>query len=247
MKKILAVLMIIAMMMTTCAALAEEPAAETTAEKLAGLWYVNFIVSEGRSYDISLFNNDRTVIEFNEDTTGIIYTTGDPETKGDVAWREDEDGTIWFMESSMQKPMKIEIGEDYVRLGDPNSGYILNRTDSGAKTFAKTITAAGIEDFNGNYAVTYVAGNGYTMSIDVAMEFLKGLGIASTGINIQNGSVEFLGGNAANYAFDAVDGTLNKTSELALSYLNIKIFKLADGGIAANWMDTTFYAFPVTE
>lgn len=220
-------------------------------EKIIGLWYINQIVSDGKAYDVSQLPN-QNMVEFGADNTGVIYAKDDQEnTKTQIAWKEDENGQLWFQEENTQVPMQIQVyenpdksGEYYLVLGDDENNYVLNREPTAPVNFAPVKKAADIKEFDGKYALTYLAGDGYTLKAENAADDLAALGIKSTEINIENGLVEFGGGEPRAYTFDANDGSLNMVVDEKVEFLNIHIFK-TESGIALNWFDLTFYAEPV--
>ena len=251
MKKLLAFLVAIVMTLTFAAAMAEDTVSEA-AERLVGTWYLNQVIDEGVAYDVSQ-TPDQRIVEFNADKTGCIYASSNPDEKSQIAWTEDEAGVIWFQEESTRVPMQVKMNEDpkndgvyYLYVGDETNAYVFSSTAAGLVDFAKVIKAEKTEDFDGNYAITFLAGDGYTIKVDKAMEDLSALGVKSTGIVIDSGMVELFGNEPRAYVFDEEKGTLNMVIEENLEFMNVRIFK-TETGLAINWMDLTFYADPVTE
>ena len=258
MKKVLMMVMALLMMVTSIGAFAEDaPAAEaktttSNSEKIIGIWYMNQLVNEGKAYDVSQMPN-QNIIEFKQGNTGVIYAKDDESTQGQIAWKEDEEGKLWLQEESTQVPMQISIYNDpekeneiYLVIGDESNSYVLNREPTAPVNFAPIVKAESMDVFNGKYALTYLAGDGYTLRIEDAMEDLASLGITTTEINIDNGVVELMGSQPAAFTFNQEEGSLEKVIEENIQFMNAYIYK-TETGLAVNWFDLTFYAEPVTE
>ena len=220
--------------------------ATDVAEKLLGQWYVTQMAFDGIVYDVTKEPNQIT-IKFNEDNTAEVFTVENEAEKGAAAWMINDAGEIYFMEQASQVALKVEIEEDYITIGNDTDYYILMKTPTIAYDFAEVVKAESPAAFDGKYAVTYVSGDGYTMKADVALKDMEQIGITSTGIEIKNSLVEFLGKDPQQYVFNEKDGTLEMILEENPEFANAYVFKLADGGIAVNWMNLTFYASPVIE
>ncbi len=250
MKKVLA-LVVTAVMLMVCAAAVAEDAATTADANLVGVWYLNQVIDQGVAYDVSEIPDQR-VIEFAADNTGSIYAKSNPEEKNRIAWTVDDAGIIWFQEESTQTPMQVAVNEDpnnagsyYLMIGDENNAYIFSSNPTDPVEFAKIVKAEKAEDFDGSYALTYLAGEGYTLKAENALEDLAALGVKTTGVTIDTGMVELFGNEPRAYVFNEEDGTLNMIIEENLEFMNVHVFK-TETGLAINWMDLTFYAEPVT-
>lgn len=234
------------LMVICCAAVAEGTMSEAeVAEKLKGVWYVNQLTLDGITYDVTQEPN-QIIIDFNDDTTATLYTADNEETKTQAAWTVNENGEILFMEAATQVPLNVTIEDDYLIIGNEKDYYLLRKEPKMAYDFAEIVKAESANAFDGKYAVTYVSGNGYTMDAETALKDMSRIGITSTGIVIKDSLVEFLGKDPQQYLFNEKDGTLEMIIDGNPDFTNVYVFKLADGGIAANWMDLTFYASPVT-
>ena len=146
------------------------------------------------------------------------------------------------MEEKTQQEIQLKIDDKTLILGNDNQNcYIFTREKSEGVDFAQVITAEDKAAFNGSYALTYVSGDGYTLTVENAMEDLAAIGIANTGIEINDGTVKLFGQEAREFVFNE-DGSLTLDNEDGLDLTNVKIYKLADGGLAINWLGLTFYA-----
>lgn len=248
MKKMIAWIMAL-MMVFSCAAVI----AENVQEPLVGVWYVNQIIMDGLAYNLNNTENpDQMVIEFKDDMTGYIYHESTSDSKANIAWKKDEDGNYWYMEESNPVAAPVKIEDGYIVVGTETVAFILNKEPIKPVEFAQTVKATKASEFNGKYALTYLAGDGYAMKAENAMEDLAALGIKNTGIQISDSNdtsalVEFFGNDPRTYLLNADEGTLDMKADANLEFLNVHMFKTADGGLAINWLDLTFYCDPVTE
>lgn len=248
MKKIVALIMTLIMAISCTAVIAE-----SAQEPVVGLWYVNQIVVDGLAYNLNnTVNPDQMIIEFKDDMTGYVYHESTVDNKANIAWKKDDDGNFWYMEESnpIAAPVKVEDG--YLVIGTANVAYVLNKEPIKPVEFAETVKAEKASDFNGKYALTYLASDGYSMKAENAMEDLAALGIRNTGIQIADSNdtsalVEFFGNEPRTYLFNEEEGTLDMKADANLEFLNVHMFKTADGGLAINWLDLTFYCDPITE
>ena len=235
-RKILAVFM--SLMLLLSAGLAQAAAPE-----IPGTWYVTQLVSGGAAYNLADLSISM-IVELNDDGSGLIRVSdGESAEESPAAWIEKEEDAYSFMESATQVEVPLRAEEDYLVLGDENDYYILRREPGTPVTFAETVAAADAADFNGEYAAEYMSGSGFTIAVSSAMDEMSLLGAADTGIVIQDGKVRFFGAEEAEFTFDPETGTLYL--DASAEEENIRIFRLADGGIAANWYGMTFYAVPV--
>ena len=238
MKKLMAALLSLLMLVSVCTA-------EETVPAFLGTWYVTQMISDSIAYNVADLNLQMK-FELMKDGTGKIYTEdGEDREESPCTWKMQEDGSITFMEDAVQVAIPMKEVEDYLTVGDENDYYILRREPGVPVDFAEVIKAASPEDFNGSYAVAYLSGNGFTMTAESAMEELNNLGVTSTGITIRDGKVEFLGKAEMAFAFQQEEGVL--LLETGNEAENIRIFRLTDEGIAVNWYGLTFYAEKVTE
>lgn len=244
MKKIVALMLTVMLLAACTAVLAEETGA---AQKLSGAWYANQVVMDGVAYDISQLP-EQMVMEFSEDGTGSYYSKNDPENKTNIAWTE-QDGKILMQDEVAKTSMNVEIVEEgeeiYLVIGDEATNYVMNRTPAEPVNFAKTVKAEKAEDFDGHYALTYLAGDGYTLPADKALDDLAALGIKTTEVTIDGDMVELFGNEPRAYVFSEEEGTLNMEVDERVDFMNVYIFKTEDGGLAINWLDLTFYAAPI--
>ena len=235
-KRILAVFLSLMMLLSFALAEKEAPA-------ICGTWYVTQLVSDDTAYNLADLGISMA-IDLKEDGTGMIRVSdGSGNEESPAAWTEKDDGTFSFMESATQVEVPLRAEEDYLVLGDENDYYILRREPGTPVTFAETVAAADAADFNGEYAAEYMSGSGFTIAVSSAMDEMSLLGAADTGIVIQDGKVRFFGAEEAEFTFDPETGTLYL--DASAEEESIRIFRLADGGIAANWYGMTFYAVPV--
>lgn len=232
-KRILAVFLSLMMILSLALAEKEAPA-------ICGTWYVTQLVSDDTAYNLADLGISMA-IDLNEDGTGMIRVSdGSGNEESPAAWTEKDDGTFSFMESATQVAVPFRSEEDYLVLGDENDYYILRREPGEPVTFAETVTAADIKEFNGEYAAEYLSGSGFTLAVSAAADEMTLLGVESTGITIQDGKVSFFGAEEAEFTFDPETGTLYMDG--ADEETSIRIWRLADGGIAAGWYGMTFYA-----
>lgn len=255
MKKLTAIILSLMLLLASVTAIAEAPVAPdqaelpvATGEDLAytGLWYLNQIVMDGVAYDVSK-TQEPQVIELKDNFTGTTYVLGNENSVVNVAWTKDETGSYWYTEetNSARVPMRIE--EEALIIGTEEVTYILNKEQAKPVNFAKVVKAEDAKDFDGEYALTYLSGDEYTLAADKAMDDLAALGVKNTGITIEDSLVELFGNNPRAYIFDAENGTLNMQVDDNLEFLNVYINKTEDGGLAINWLNLTFYCDPVTE
>lgn len=233
MKKILA-LMVTIVMLFSVAAFAEGT------NPVIGDWYLSQVIMSGTAYsNVSQIGLDM-VMTLNEDGTGTL--TMNTETPSACAWKTTETGGYVFMEEKTQQEIQLKIDDKTLILGNDNQNcYIFTREKSEGVDFAQVITAEDKAAFNGSYALTYVSGDGYTLTVENAMADLAAIGVANTGIEINDGTVKLFGQEAREFVFNE-DGTLTLDNEDGLELTNVKIFKLADDGLAINWLGLTFYA-----
>ena len=235
MKKILSLIMTIAMLFSV-AAFAEE------SDPVIGDWYLAQVIIAGTAYsnvaDIGL----DMVMTLNEDSTGVL--TVNNESPSTCAWKPNPNGGYVFMEERTQQEIGLKLDDTTLILGNDNQNcYIFTREKNKPVDFAQVITAESKADFDGFYALTYVSGDGYTLPVEKAMSDLVAIGIKNTGIDIADGSVKMFGQDALEFAFSE-DGTLYMDNADGLDLTNVKMYKLADGGLAINWLGLTFYAAP---
>ncbi len=217
--------------------------AEKAGDSFLGTWYVTQLVSGGTAFSLADMSITM-MIELKEDGTGIIKTSDEAnEEESACAWTQKDDGTASFMESAMQVAVPLKKEQDYLILGDENDYYILRREPGEPVSFAETVIAKAAAEFNGEYAVTHVSGNGFTLEASAAMEEMAVLGAENTSVVIRDGRVALLGNAEVVCSFLPEEGVLSlETGDEAQ---NIRIFRLADGGIAVNWYGLTFFAAPV--
>lgn len=245
MKKIIALL--VAMIMLFTMAIAEDATTpELTEENFYGAWYATQLITDGVAYSYAEFGT-KVRLDLNKDGTGSLWQS--EEDALDINWRVDEDGTIRFADPINQvDTFEIKMQEDgTLVLGETEDISItFARSMEEPVDYAKPIEAENITDFDGQYALTAVSGEGYSVAAEKADELLAPLGVTSTAINIASGMVEFLGREAKQAAFTEgrlfIDGG-NKD----IPAFNITITKLEDKGIAADWLGLTLYAYPAIE
>lgn len=245
MKKIIALL--VAMIMLFTMAIAEDATTpELTEENFYGAWYATQLITDGVAYSYAEFGT-KVRLDLNKDGTGSLWQS--EEDALDINWRVDEDGTIRFADPINQvDTFEIKMQEDgTLVLGETEDISItFARSMEEPVDYAKPIEAENITDFDGQYALTAVSGEGYSVAAEKADELLAPLGVTSTAINIASGMVEFLGREAKQAAFTEgklfIDGG-NKD----IPAFNITITKLEDKGIAADWLGLTLYAYPAVE
>ena len=235
MKKILSLLTVIVMLFTA-AAFAEN------ADPVIGDWYLAQVIMSGTAYsNVAQIGLDM-VMTLNEDGTGVL--TVNNETPSACAWKQGTEGGYVFMEEKTQQEIGLKLDDTTLILGNDNQNcYIFTREKDKPVDFAQVITAEDKAAFDGFYALTYVSGDGYTLTVDNAMADLAAIGIKNTGIDITDGSVKLFGQDAMEFAFSE-DGTLYMDNADGLDLTNVKMYKLADGGLAINWLGLTFYAAP---
>lgn len=246
MKKVIAVLLSVMLLAVCALAMAEEA---NVGKKIVGIWYLNQQTINGETYDVSQME-DQNIFEFKEDNTGVLYRKNDPDNKQQLAWTEDG-GKVWMQSENVQENLEIRIVEDETEgvkslvIGDDSNNYILSRTPAEPVNFASTIKAEKAEDFDGHYALTYLAGDGYTMPAEKAADDLAVLGVKTTEIAIESGLVELFGNEPRAYEFNETEGSLDMEVDDKVNFLNVYIYKTEDGGLAINWLDLTFYAAPI--
>lgn len=235
MKKILSLIMTIAMLFSV-AAFAEE------SDPVIGDWYLAQVIIAGTAYSNVAEIGLDMVMTLNEDSTGVL--TVNNESPSTCAWKPNPDGGYVFMEERTQQEIGLKLDDTTLILGNDNQNcYIFTREKNKPVDFAQVITAESKADFDGFYALTYVSGDGYTLPVEKAMSDLAAIGIKNTGIDIADGSVKMFGQDALEFAYSE-DGTLYMDNADGLDLTNVKMYKLADGGLAINWLGLTFYAAP---
>lgn len=234
MKKIIS-LVIAMVMMFAVAAYAEE------SSEITGSWYLSQVIISGTAYSNVAQIGLNMKVELSEDGTGVItMNEGNPSA---CAWKKNDDGTYSFMEESAQQEIKMNVDENgSMILGADNENcYIFSREQYKAVDFAKVKAANTAEEFNGSYAITYVSADGYTLPVENAMEDLKVIGLATTGVEIKDNTVALFGQEAKEFSF-VNDGTMYLDTNDGLDMTNVKIYLLEDGGLAINWLGLTLYA-----
>ena len=133
MKKIVSIiiaLLIVALFAYACAN-------SSVSEKLEGAWYVQTLVVDEFTYDVSQ-SSEKTVVEFQADNTGSLYTLPDGEKKS-IRWIEDSRGDVLLFSVADDQNismMKIIFEDANLVISDGDTSYFLSRTapeDSGIR------------------------------------------------------------------------------------------------------------------
>lgn len=234
MKKVIAIL--VALMLTLSVAYAEE---------MTGTWKLATVVIHGVTMTSDASGLESTIV-FNEDGTFQLLTDIRGYIDEATVTIVEEDGAKYLYRDDNGKiGSTIELEDDFLVLAVGESEkMIYTREGKEDVSFEKPVAAGNISDFNGDYAVTYISGEGYTLAADVAMNQLAMYGLTTNEIKIAEGIVELMGAEGATYTFTEA-GTLTKVSDEQNDVLDVVIYKLEDGGIAVCYLGITFYAQPV--
>ena len=269
-KKILAFGLMATMLFTACFAFAEDtviaadgdepivtnvedgaedaeavPAAES-ADSLVGDWFMVQYYMEGVGTTVEGTDIE---MQLNADGTGTVTRTYANGTTSSIkcSWIKAEDGQYYYKEDlSANVDGTIVVDEDgFLTVDDGASrAIVFSKVKGQYKTFAKQIAAESASDFDGRYAVAYISGTDYFLSIERALNELYSLGVNSTSVNIADGKVELFGEEAREFTYSEEGRLEYITDESDVATLNVYIYKLEDGGIAVNWFGLTFYAYP---
>ena len=126
MKKMILILTITALVLSACAAFAEDP----DPEAFVGKWFVNRVDIGDITYDTSETSN-KTVFEFNAGRTGYIYEfSEDNQDLREFSWIADPAGeTVWITETadgSLVAAKMVPDGDGYIIRYDDKT-YVLGK------------------------------------------------------------------------------------------------------------------------
>ena len=95
-----------------------------------GKWYVNQVIIDGKTYDVSMSSN-KTIVEFEDSNAGVIYSTLDPEKKS-MMWMGNSSGisVMGPLYGSENILLNGSFRDDELVLSEDHAAYVLNRTTS---------------------------------------------------------------------------------------------------------------------
>lgn len=212
MKKLVSIIIALALTLSSCMAEAQE---------LTGEWYA------------SVFGIAVTLV-VNEDGTCSMLTPGEEPSEG--AWVVE--GDQFIINKGLEDETIATIGDGIITMGDEEFSMDFSREPISATEAAAAIAAESITDFDGTYEASLIVipMDGQKMVIDMASAMAEGLGDLlgveeDLSLVIQNGSASVFGEDTQTFTF--ADGKLNIPSPDAETPALEQVIELLEDGTVA--------------